>query len=68
LKEANKKFIIFKDIESSGKTLKTIDTYTAIILIKMFRSSKKYPSRDTVPLSRELTNLFKAGKKKMKTS
>jgi hypothetical protein len=50
-KEAINNFIIVYGSERCRKTLKT-SAHTREVLIKMFRASKKLPSRNTVPLTR----------------
>ncbi len=42
----NARLIIVQD---RVKFLKEVENYTQKVLIKMFRPSKKYPSRETVP-------------------
>jgi hypothetical protein len=47
-KETNKKLIT--ELYRVVMTMKTISEYTQKVLVKMFRPSKIYPSRDTVPV------------------
>jgi hypothetical protein len=60
-KEANKKLIkLYREVNSFWKTLKP-SVHTQKVLIKMFKFSKKYQSRDIVPLiyfSHEIMNFL----------
>ncbi len=56
-KEANKKFIMYMVMKNIWKTLKTISLYTESTAL-IYRPSRKYPYRGSVPVAVEEVLLF----------